>query len=436
MFDALGRVTATIGPLDSAALPSATFEYTAGSVSVIEATARVNHGAPDVVATTTWIDGTGRVLGKATPGPTADQWIVSSAAAFSARGPTTSTYLPYAVTGPGWKPPPPDTGAVTSSYDALGRLVSCTRPDGLVITTRHEGDTVITSETWPGGTALDIERQTYDAAGQLLTVSRNAGDRWVEQQYQYSPSGKVTSVTLPDGSQVTFDVDLLGRVHSHQSPDTGRTRFLLDASDNQRSRTNAAGQVVRSEVDVMNRLTAVYHDAETAPRVRYDYLDAGGTIPADGITANRYARLWRVTDEIGTVVFQYDDMGRTTSSARTVAGGQVFVNQASYDALGRTVTATLPAATAGGTGRTVAYGYGPDGRPVSASGVVDSAAYDLYGRMTTISYANGASTLIDYAANAGGVERIRVLDASANLLRDTTVTKTEGFVTALNQRLT
>ena len=431
VFDALGRVSATIGPLDSAALPAATFSYTPGAVSVVQAAHRVAHGAADVISTTTWIDGSGQVLGKATPGP-AGQWVVSAATSRTGRGTTKAAYLPYAVTSPDWQPPPAGTGVITSACDALGRLVSSTRPDGLVVTTRREADTVVISETWPGGATQDVERQTCDAAGQLIAVSRNAGDHWAGQQYRYAPCGKVSAVTLPDGSQVTFAIDLLGRIFSHQSPDTGTTVYLLDACDNQRSRGNAAGQVVRTDVDAMNRVTAVYHDAETVPRVRYEYLDAGGTAPADGITANRYTRPWRVTDEIGTVVFEYNETGRTTSSTRTVAAsGQAFANRVGYDALGRAVSVTLPASAPGGTGRTVEYGYGPDGYPVSATGVVTSAEYDLYGRVTSISYANGASTLIDYLPNAGGVQRVRVLDASANVLRDTTSTQTDGLLTAL-----
>ena len=437
VFDALGRVTATIGPLDSAALPSATFSYTAGAVSVVQATARVTHGAADVVPTTTWIDGGGQVLGKATPGAAAGQWTISSAIVRNGRGTTTTAYLPYAVTGAGSgagqvPAPPSGTAAFSSVYDALGRLVSCTRPDGLVVTTRRDAGMVVTSETWPGGAAQDVEQQVYDAAGQLITVSRNAGDHWAGQQYQYAPCGKVSVVTLADGSQVTLSLDLLGRMFSHQSPDTGKTLYLLDACNNLRSRTNAAGQVVRYDVDTMNRVTAVYHDAETAPRIQYEYLDAGGAVPSDGITANRYTRLWRLTDEIGTVLFQYDEAGRTTATTRTMAeGGQSFVNQVAYDALGRSTSVTFPAPAAGGTGRTVEYGYGPDGNPVSASGVVDSAGYDLYGRVTSISYANGTSTLLDYLPNAGGVQRVRVLDASGNVLRDTTATQANGFLTAL-----
>ncbi|MET5116054.1 hypothetical protein AAHH79_38230, partial [Burkholderia pseudomallei] len=80
-----------------------------------------------------------------------------------------------------------------------GRLVQLTRPPGLVVTSRREGDTLITSEPWPGGAALDVERQVYDAAGQLVSGSRNAGDHRVEQRYAYAPTGQVRDVTLPGG---------------------------------------------------------------------------------------------------------------------------------------------------------------------------------------------------------------------------------------------
>ncbi|AIP63175.1 hypothetical protein DR62_1707 [Burkholderia thailandensis] len=431
-FDALGRVVATIGPLDTPALPTIAFTYAAGAISTVTSATRSAHGGNDTVRAVTWIDGTGNVLGKGTPAAGPGEWTVTNAVRRNARGLVAASFLPYAATGGNWQPPPAGTGATTSTYDALGRLVQLTRPDGLVVTSRREGGTVITSETWPGGAAVDIERQEYDAAGQLVSVSRNAGDHWVEQRYAYAPSGKVRDVTLPGGAHVAFALDLLGRVFAQQSPDTGRTVFLLDASDNQRARTNAAGQIVRTEVDAMNRVTNVYHDAEPTPRVRYEYADANGAPPADGIVANRFTRVWRITDELGAIVFEYDEAGRRTTTTRTVAStAQSYVTRRAYDALGRLASATLPATAPGGAGRTVVYGYAADGRLVSASGVVKSAAYDLFGRLTSIDYANGASTLIDYAANAGGIARVRVLDASRNVLRDTTLTRGDGLVTTL-----
>jgi RHS repeat-associated protein len=428
-FDALGRVTATIGPLDSASSPGATFSYLTGPVSLVTATSRVTHGGSDGVAAITWIDGSGRALGKGTPGPTTGQWIISKAVSRNVRGLVTAAYAPYLVNGAGWQAPPGGTSAATYRYDELGRVIQSTRFAGLTVTTRREGDTLILSETWPGNTAVDIERQVSDAAGQLISVSRNAGDHWVEQTYRYAPSGKLTTATLPGGAQIVFTLDLLGRRFSNQSPDAGRTVSLIDASGNERLRTNSTGQTVRTEFDASNRMISVFHDNEANPRIKYDYLDTGGPTPVNGITANRVARLWRITDEIGTIVFQYDQLGQTISTQRTVAAtGQVFLNQATYDALGRTVSVTLPAASGGTTGRSVLYGYGPDGRLVSASGIVKQASYDLFGRMTSIIYANGATTRIDYRQNVGGIARLRVLDPSGASLRDSTVALTQGQI--------
>ena len=431
VFDPLGRVTATVGPLDTVSLPSTTFSYTPAAVSTIVASARVTHGGTEMVPATTWIDGAGRALGKATPAATAGQRILTGAVLRNTRGLVSTAYLPYIVTGTDWQPPPADTASATSNFDALGRVVQTTRTDGLVVTTRREAGTLTISETWPGGQTVDVERQIHDAAGQLISVSRNAGNHWVEQRYSYAACGKVNAVTLPGGSQVTFTLDLFGRIFAQQSPDTGRTLFLIDACDNQRERTNAAGQIVRTDVDAMNRITAVYHDRETTPRIRYDFLDQGGMAPADGITANRHTRPWRVADEIGTVVFEYDDAGRAISTTRTIAAtGQTIGNTAAFDALGRTTSVTLPSAT-GAPGRTVAYSYRADGRLGAASGVVSAAEYDLYGRLTSFTYENGARTLLDYADSAGALQRVRVLDASSNVLRDVTATRSNGLLQSL-----
>jgi len=431
-FDALGRVTATVGPLDSVSSPWTTYAYAVGPISQINAATCITHDGPDVVATTTWLDGSGRVMGKSTPGAAAGLWIISGASSYNMRGLVRAAYLPYAPASASWQAPSADTSAVTYLYDAMGRITQRTRPDGLIGQVRNEGGTITFSETWPGGTTTDVERHVFDATGQLISVSRNAGDHWVEQTYTYFPSGKLNVVSLPGGGQITFGYDLLGRLFSYESPDSGRTIHLIDAYGNERSRTNSTGQIVRTEFDAANRITAVYYDAEATPRVKHEYLDQGDPAPADGITANRYARLWRTTDEIGTIVYQYDDSGKAISTQRTVAAtSEQFLNQVTYDALGRTVSVVLPAVTAGAAGRTVEYGYGLDGRLISASGVVTQANYDLMGRMTSIVYENGTSTLIDYKATGSTIERIRVSDSSGALLRDMTATQSDGLVTGV-----
>jgi YD repeat-containing protein len=200
-------------------------------------------------------------MGTAEPAATAGDWIISGAMERNGMGLVTRSWLPYQVTGDTWQAAPPGTGSVSITYDAVGRVVQKIRADGLVVATRRDGPDLIFSEQWPPGAATDMERQTFDAAGQLTSVSRNAGSHWVTQTYEYSPSGRATVVSLPNGLQASFYYDLLGRRIGHRSPDTGRTVYLLDACGNERLRTIATGQQIRTEVDAMNRVTGVYHDA-------------------------------------------------------------------------------------------------------------------------------------------------------------------------------
>ena len=437
IFDPLGRVIAILHPLDTAALPWASFQYSAGVISTITGNARINHGEPEVLTSITYLDGLGSIMGKAEPSATLGRWIVSRSIARNQRGLTTKSFLPYEITGAAWQPPPVGTGGTSYIYDALGRVVQKTRADGLVVSTRREGSMLIFSEQWPGGMPTDVEKQTFDAAGQLISVSRNAGDHWVEQTYQYAPSGRATSISLSAGTQVSMGYDLMGRQFSHQSSDTGKTIYLLDAMGNERLRTLATGQQVRTEVDASNRVTQIFHDAEATPRIAYSYYDEGTPAPADGITANRAGRLWRITDELGALRLQYEESGRVVTTTRSVtATGASYTEKYTYDAAGRTTSTTLPSTTGSGPGRTVTYSFGSDGRLTSASGVVSSATYDTFGRPTTIHYANGAQTIVDYRPNGGTISRVRVIDSSATTIRDVTVSVSEALVMGVSSATT
>jgi RHS repeat-associated protein len=431
-FDALGRVTAAIQPGATAALPSAAFGYLAGPISTVTAAARIAHGEPGVLTTITFLDGAGNVLGKAAPSVSGGQWVITNAVTRNPRGLVTAAWAPYEITGPGWQPPPAGTTATGYVFDALGRVVRKTRSDGLTVSIRRDGDTLIFSEQWPGAGASDVERQTFDAAGQLISVSRNAGGQWVQQSYGYDPSGRASRITLPEGTQVTLGYDLLGRRFSHQSPDCGRSVYLLDACGSERQRTLATGQAVRTGVDALNRVTGIFYDDDSAPRVSYAYYDEGGTAPGDGITANRAARLWQIADELGTVTLQYEDSGRVTSAERTVAAtGTTYTEQYAYDALGRTISTTLPPTTSG-PGRTVQYSYGADGRLAGASGVVEGVSYDLFGRPATLRYANGTQTMIDYRPGGGTAARVRVLGPAGDVLRDVSTSVTDSVITGVS----
>jgi len=145
--------------------------------------------------------------------------------------------------------------ATTMAYDVLGRAVTITTPDGattkqyvglstLVTNARHFTWETITNEMGeavqtldPGtvnndtATALTVT-QTYDAMGDLLTITRNAG------------SGNVTS---------SFTYDDLGRKLTQNDADSGQTTFTYNAAGDVLTQTDAKGQTITLSYDALGR---------------------------------------------------------------------------------------------------------------------------------------------------------------------------------------
>jgi len=427
-FDALGRVTETFAPGDPAGRPTATFAYTPGTVSRVDAYRRPVPSGPADDRGITWFDASGNVLGEGRPAAQAGHFVITGATRSNARGLRVASYLPYVVAGDAWQAPPPGTPARTQAYDALGRLAVQSDPRGFTVRIRRDGATLTISEQRGAGAPADVERHIFDAAGQLVSVARNAAGRWVEQTYAYHPLGALAQVTLPGGPCVTFRHDLLGRRIAHRSPDTGQTIYLLDAMGNERLRVLATGQKVRTDVDALNRLIAITHDNEAVPRVRYSYLDTGAPPPPDGL-ANRTGRLWQVADELGTTTLSYDARGQITGTVCSPRGAATsYALETTYDNLGRVASLVLPATAPGAARRRIDITIGPDGQVQSASGVVTAATYDLYGRSARLVYANGAVTELDFEPAGGPIARIRVLDAHGQVLRDVTGTRDNGLL--------
>jgi RHS repeat-associated protein len=430
-FDALGRVAATFAPGDPPDKPGLTFAYTTGAISRVDARQRVAVGGEEMTRRLTWLDASGNKIGRAKPSAQAGAFIAYDVTRYNTRGQPVSTFVPYVVDGDTWQDPPAGTAATTTRYDALGRMIAQSDPRGFTVRLHRDGATVTVTEQRGAGGESEAERHVFDAAGQLVSVARNAGGHWVEQAYSYQAHGAIEKVTLPGGIVIAFGHDLLGRRISHESADTGRTVYLLDAMGNERERWLATGQKVRTDVDLLGRVTTVSHDDEIAPRVRYEYLEVSSPAPADG-TANRIGRLYRVSDEVGTTVLSYDPRGQITSKLVTPrGGGTTYALEASYDALGRVTSVVLPAILPGGPRRRIDNVFGPDELPISASGIVNNATYDIFGRPLQIAYANGTTTEFTYEANGGPLSRVRVLDGNGQTLRDATATRANGLMAAI-----
>lgn len=106
-------------------------------------------------------------------------------------------------------------GAWTSDADVTDKLVRL-------------ADTAGDLAGWEYSTSED-EIETYNASGQLLSVSNRAG---LAQTFSYDSDGKLTSVTDPFGLRLTFSYDAASRISRMIDPGGGIYNYTYDINSN------------------------------------------------------------------------------------------------------------------------------------------------------------------------------------------------------------
>lgn len=424
-FDALGRVSATIEPGDTSALPTVSYVYDLTAAPVRLAVARrIASGSPDTHTTYEFSDALGRRIAAIAPGEggPGHGHLVTDFRRYSGKGHIAETAVPYYVDHvdtPAYLPPPGDVQRVSMRYDALGRLIRQVVPGVEVVERAYTPGGVTITRTAPGSPPRTMETQEHDALGRSVSVGRDNGTRWVRSAYTYDHANRIASATTPDGAVTTLTYDLLGRPLLRVSPDTGRIVTVVDAAGNQVRRTLPTGQSVLTAVDPLGRVTEVREAGATEPEIRYSYLDSGSPLPSDG-TRNRIGRLHRVTDRLGTITFAYDPAGRPLESARTVTAldGASFVTNTDHDRLGRPIGVTLPETAPGAGRRVLRYAYDARGLLVSCPGLVTSVERDAAARITRVVFANGTENLASFDPVTGRMTAQRVLAGDGTVLRE------------------
>ncbi len=347
---------------------------------------------------------------------------------------------------------------MTTEYDAAGNAVRVTdalgRQSETVYDARNRPVKVTAPTVWDGvagGFVRPATTTTYDALGQVLTVTDpmgavttchydNAGRKWkVEAPLLEAGVPRATTVTTYDAGglaltvtnalsqTVTNTYDILGRLSSTVDAENITNSFGYDAAGNRTRVNDGKNQETLFFYDRLSRLVeqrfangdrwtylhnAVQKIAQTSPRgivtsYAYDARDRlmnvsalpHGTTPALGraYTYDNAGRLLTVTEAGNTsadVSHTYDAMGRMLSEAShgkthfysyDLAGNRTRVQynntgrvvETSYDGLNR------PELIAEG-GRLTRYGYDLAGRAVvlvGGNGQVSSNNYDKLGRL-------------------------------------------------------
>jgi len=371
-YDVLGRLKASISPLDSVGNPTGANDYMYyNNHAMLKTKARLENGQTGTINVYEFYDGLGRLIQKKSPAETPGTYNVSGQTEYNDRGLPVKKYVPFFSSNPlqTVEPIDPDRPHTTISYDAMGRVVQTTNPDGTYASVSYDDWTTTTIDE--NG---HMQKSYFDAYGRLIKKEEYTGadgrsshysqtsgtvdsyyTLYATTLYTYDSEGNLTRTEDEDGNITTITYDELGRKVAMDDPDMGEWTYLYDANGNLVSQTDAKSQEITFTYDALNRLTNKTDGADLDVDYTYD----------DTQLDNSIGRLTEVSYNGGdTTSFDYDPLGRETSSAKTIDSTEYTVNR-TYDAMNRLTSVQYP------DDRTVYYSY-------NAAGQIEMVADEAY----------------------------------------------------------
>ncbi|MHB0975267.1 MAG: RHS repeat-associated core domain-containing protein [Thiobacillus sp.] len=257
-------------------------------------------------------------------------------------------------------------------YDANGRVLRTTDPNGLVTTFSYSPRGWLLSRT----VGTELTQFDYDGVGQLTKLTRPDGSY---VNFEYDPAHRLTAIVQMDGSRLTYTLDAMGnRTHEAiTSPDGGTVYYT-------HSRTFDTLGRLWQDIGAYNQTVTYYYDAQGNMK----QVDGARTDVADIIT-HSYDALDRLTQTLnadgGIEQFKTNALDQTTQVVDPA-------NQATIQALDAfgDVTQTQSADT-GTTTRTFDEA-GNLKAETDARGVTVSYTWDALNRLTRKQSSGGAAT--------------------------------------------
>jgi len=328
-------------------------------------------------------------------------WTIKDAR-FDTLGRTSQVSNPYRATDPVSASVPPGLWT-TTEYDALGRVIKVTTPDGARALTAYSGNQVTVTDQ-----AGKNRRSETDAIGRLVKVTEATDVLNYETTYLYDELDNLRFVNQ-GGQGRWFSYDSLSRVirvrnpeqapnnnlPPHTDPLTGgngwSTAYFYDENGNLVSKTDALNITTNYAYDALNRNTTInYSNTAVNPDIRRLYDNPNSGSYGKGRYWHDYAGGdWGVDPNIDhPAIDSYDPLGRSLTKRQLFKRNGVVTGYAisqTYDLAGNVKTVTYP------SGRTVNYSYDQAGRLSSFSGNLGGGASVTYAN--TIGY-NAAGQMI------------------------------------------
>ena len=358
----------------------------------------------------------------------------------------TKTTVPYV--GTAGQPYPSGTPVTTTTYDALGRpKVITDGGTGTVTLSYTTNDILQTLGPAPAGENLKSKQLEYDALGRLTSVceiTSASGSGSCGQsnpatgfltKYTYDALGNLLTVTqnaqpgAVGGAQTrTYTYDGLSRMLSESNPETGTTQYYWDTAAPNCS-FGVAGQLSEKK-DNAGAVTCYYFDSLNRPQsveagygqpspvckvFAYDSLSypTAGTPPSGFTLGNPLgrvieARTGNCTTNTTDEWFRYDANGRVTDlyESTTNSGGYYHLSKSYWANDALKSLSGIPGVPTIFYGNSTGSGLDGEGRVTQVTDgsndeLVTSTSYNSMSQVTGVTFGSGDSDTYLYDPNTG-----------------------------------
>ncbi len=378
-YDKFGRLEETNAP-DGGQVTIQYYDTASPRYSV----AHVKENATSTIDEYAYVDGLGRTRQTLTIGEGSNKIVTRAyydnmGRNYRTEGPYFSTAIQY-----GASPSEADYPWQETTFDYRGRPTAVESPnsDYGTVTAQFAYNGLVTTATDPDGSQIETLK---DYLGRTKQITEYINSTPQNTYYTYNAAGDLLTVTDHLGNANSISYNSLGQKTAMTDPDMGSYSYTYDPNGNLLTQTDAKSQIITYTYDALNRvLTKSYSTSDPTVTYTYDNLS---------ITNGR-GRLYSVNNTNScTTVLAYDTMGRVTNSRRTITGDATnYDTQNTYDLAGKTTQITYP------DGYQVSYSYYPGtGLLQTVQGVSDSRVYAYYsnykpsGAVGQVSHVNGTT---------------------------------------------
>ena len=345
IYDTFGRLSKVVSPFDTIAMPTKSYEYVYHSSQLkVISHQRVKSGQAETIDNVQFYDGLGRLVQSKSKSEIAGKFIVNGQTEYNSRGLPVKKYVSYLTSTPLTDLGPADTTQPYTliAYDAMGRVLRTTAPDGSYSNVVYD-DWTSTSYDENG----HMQKSYADAFGRLIKKEEYFGQDgrhtlypaatytlYATTLYTYDPKGNLIKTQDAKGNITTIVYDTLGRKIQMTDPDMGTWKYGYDVEGNLIWQQDAKGQKINFTYDQMNRLKSKTDLGVLTVNYTYDDVNA----------QNSKGRLTNAAYGGGNTSFKYDELGRELESIKVLGSTNYSVSR-NYDALDRLVNLQYPDGT-------------------------------------------------------------------------------------------